>query len=109
MSTQDKVAIKLGEQFDANVALINTLVWGRPDYLAEVEGGVLKLHNLHVTRHGNGILAKGGTVEAHNLNFLSKKGYHTQEYGGDVILESVITQGELSIDGSNATKLSIER
>jgi hypothetical protein len=29
--------------------------------------------------------------------------------GGDVILESVITQGELSIDGSNATKLSIER
>lgn len=109
MSTQDKVAIKLGEQFDAKVALINTLVWGRPDYLAEVEGGVLKLQNLHVTRHGNGILAKGGTVEAHNLNFLSEKGYHTQEYGGAVILESVITQGELSIDGSNATKLSIER
>ncbi len=109
MSTTNKVAIKLGSEFNATTVLIGSLIWGNPDYLAVVDGGVLKIQNLHATRHGNGILANGGKIEARNLNFLSGKGYHAQERGGEALLESVVTQGALRIDGSNAPALSIER
>ena len=109
MSTTNKVAIKLGSEFNATTVLIGSLIWGNPDYLAVVDGGVLKIQNLHATRHGNGILANGGKIEARNLNFLSGKGAHVQERGGKVLLESVVTQGALRIDGNQGTALSIER
>ncbi|MEN8724409.1 MAG: glycosyl hydrolase family 28-related protein [Lentimonas sp.] len=109
MSTTDKVAIKLGRNFNATTVLIGSLIWGNPDYLAVVDGGVLKIQNLHATRHGNGILANGGRIEARNLNFLNGKGNHAQEKGGEVLLESVITQGGLRINSSEGTTLSIER
>jgi len=109
MSTTNKVAIKLGSEFNATTVLIGSLIWGNPDYLAVVDGGVLKIQNLHATRHGNGILANGGKIEARNLNFLSGKGAHVQERGGKALLESVVTQGALRIDGNQGTALSIER
>lgn len=109
MSTTDKVAIKLGKAFDATAVLIGSLIWGNPDHLAVVDGGVLKIQNLHATRHGNGILALGGRTEAQNLNFLSDKGYHAEKLGGAVYLDSVVTRGKLRLDRTAPPKLAIER
>lgn len=55
--------------FDAKVILINTMVWGQPDLLADVRSGRLTLQNMHANRHGEGLFLKRGRVRGSNLSF----------------------------------------
>ncbi|MGB6220591.1 glycosyl hydrolase family 28-related protein [Haloferula sp.] len=78
MSSENKTAIKLGEDFEAVAILVNTMVWGTPDLVAEVAGGVLALQNLTATRHGEGLLVGEGKLHGTNLNFLERKAVNLQ-------------------------------
>jgi hypothetical protein len=78
MSSENKTAIKLGGDFDAVAVLVNTMVWGSPDLMAEVDGGILALQNLTATRHGEGLLIGDGKLHGTNLNFLHPKGTHVK-------------------------------
>jgi len=101
MSSENKTAIKLGEGFTAEAALFNTMVWGRPDLLAEVDNGHLLLQSLHCTRHGEGIKINRGHVRAVNANFASNQGSHLSVAKSNAKAEVIgcITSGELLVDG----------
>ena len=43
MSSENKIAIKLGADYSGGARLINTMVWGDPSTLALLENGELKL------------------------------------------------------------------
>ncbi|MEM7672716.1 MAG: glycosyl hydrolase family 28-related protein [Verrucomicrobiota bacterium] len=96
MSSEDKIAIKLGEEFEARAVLINSMVWGQPDYLAVVESGILHLQNLHATRYGKGISVENGRMLASNINYLYPSTSHLvagEEGVGE--LNGVVLRGEL--------------
>jgi len=75
MSSENKTAIKLGPNFRSSAALFNTLVWGSPDLLADVENGKLLLEGAHCTRHGDGIKLKKGFVRAVNIDFANSNNH----------------------------------
>jgi hypothetical protein len=74
MSTTDKVAIKLGPEFQGTARLINTTVWGQPDSVAVVDNGSLWLLGLHANAFGNGLQIHQGEVNAINVNYNSTGG-----------------------------------
>jgi hypothetical protein len=100
MSSQDKVAIKLGADFRGSARLINTLVWGSPDTLAQVDNGELWLQGLHAFRHGNGIQIRQGEVKAVNVHFFSP-GEHLSlaKTKAKATLIGNITRGPLTVNG----------
>lgn len=73
MSSRDKTAIKMDPDFTDKTLLINTMVWGSPELLAEIEGGTLILQNLHANHHGKGIHIGEGELMAVNLNFAERR------------------------------------
>lgn len=97
MSSEDKTAIRVGPEFGAEAVLINTMVWGTPDHLAEVESGTLVLQNLTATRHGDGIRVGQGQAVGVNLNFLnSRPGVHAQASGaGQGLFRGLVVRKEL--------------
>lgn len=101
MSSQNKTAIKLGEGFSAEAALFNTMVWGRPDLLAEVDNGNLLLQGLHCTHHGEGIKINRGHVRVVNANFANPSGNHLSIAKSNAKAEIIgcITTGELTLNG----------
>ncbi|VGO13423.1 hypothetical protein PDESU_01980 [Pontiella desulfatans] len=99
MSSQNKTAIKLGAGFNSEATLINSMVWGRTDLLAEIENGTLTLQNMRAYRHGKGLLLKGGNVYAANLTF-SKQGNHFHTMDGKAELTGVITVGPFETSGA---------
>lgn len=81
MSSDDKIGIKLGPEFNAKAVFINTMVWGTPDLVAEVENGFLWLQNMTARRHGDGIRFTQGEVYTSNMNFLNQTNTHIQRQG----------------------------
>lgn len=106
MSSQNKTAIRLGENFLSEATLINTMVWGSPDLLAEVENGSLLLQNLHCTHHGEGINIGRGNVRVINANFTAPKGGHLTLARRDAEAEitGCITTGDLMVNGKPANR-----
>lgn len=100
MSTANKSAIKLGPGFDSEATLINTMVWGSPDLLAEIDHGTLTLQNLHAHRHGQGIQLNGGTLRALNLHF-NQHGQHVNAGpGSEADLTGMVTRGPFHAQGT---------
>jgi hypothetical protein len=111
MSSQDKTAIKISEGFDSEATLINTMVWGNPDILAEIGNGTLTLQNLHARRHGQGLHLLKGELQAFNLRF-HERGNHFKSAAGDTraCMTGFITKGPfMSSDTSARPVLMIER
>lgn len=93
MSSQNKTAIKISEGFDSEATLINTMVWGSPDLLADVGNGTLTLQNLHANKHGRGLKLSKGSLHAFNLSF-NQAGTHLEAVDGtDAQLTGFITEG----------------
>lgn len=110
MSSLDKTAILLGENFDAEVFMVNTMVWGSPDLLGDVRNGTLILQNMHANRHGEGFLLKQGRLRGFNLSFNERGRHLSVEPGARAELNAVITNGRYSGDSSNSdVSLLIER
>jgi hypothetical protein len=109
MSSQNKTAIKLDQGFTAEAALFNTMVWGSPDLLAEVDNGHLLLQSLHCTRHGDGIRINRGYVRVANANFANPQGNHLTlaDLNAKAEITGCITTGELHVNGNpfNENKL----
>ncbi len=101
MSSQNKVAIKLGADYSGTARLINTMVWGDPSTLALVENGSLVLQGLHAQRHGNGLQIEKGEVTAINVNFASRGNQLTLgSPEAKATLIGTITRGPLELDGT---------
>lgn len=111
MDAVDKTAILMGEDFDAEVILINTMIWGQPDLLADVRNGTLTLQNMHANRHGEGVLLKRGSLRGSNLSFNQPTGTHLSVgQGAQAALEGVITDGPYRGDASGAdVRFLVER
>jgi hypothetical protein len=114
MSSENKTAIKLGRDFDAVAVLVNTMVWGSPDLMAEVDGGILSLQNLTATRHGEGLLIGDGKLHGTNLNFLNPKGTHVKtrnDQAGGQLSGMVVRRGlkNHSSSGTVTVDLVIDR
>jgi hypothetical protein len=105
MSSQDKVAIKLGADFQATARLTNTMVWGDPSTLAQVDSGTLRLEGLHAFRHGNGLQIRQGEVEAVNVHY-SRPGDHLTlaETMAKATLIGTITKGPLTVNGKQMSQ-----
>jgi hypothetical protein len=101
MSSENKIAIKLGADYSGVARLINTMVWGDPSTLALVENGKLVLQGLHAHRHGNGLQVQQGEVSAVNVNFTSR-GDHLSLTASQAqaTLLGTITHGPLELNGS---------
>ncbi|MEM7791633.1 MAG: S-layer protein, partial [Verrucomicrobiota bacterium] len=93
MASEDKIAIKIGPDFGSEALLINTMVWGEPDLLAEIADGSLILQNMHANRHGDGIDLSGGRLLGYNLSFNSPGNYLDAFEGAQVKLVGVVTEG----------------
>jgi hypothetical protein len=107
MSSQDKTAIKVSEGFDSEATMINTMIWGRPDILAEIGNGTLTLQNLHANHHGEGLQLSKGKLQAFNLSFNQPGNHLTASEGTDANIIGFITKGDLQIkDAANAVKTS---
>ena len=110
MSSHNKTAIKLSEGFDSEATLINTMVWGNPDLLAEVGNGTLTLQNLHANHHGKGLRLSAGTLKAFNLSFNQPGSHLSTAESTDAQMTGFITKGPFrNLSGSVAPKLIIER
>ena len=83
MSSSNKVVIKLGPDFQGVARLINTMVWGDPSTLAQVDNGALWLLGLHATQYGNGLQIHQGEVTAVNVNYTGRgnRSAHPQPSG----------------------------
>jgi hypothetical protein len=108
MSSSNKVVIKLGPDFHGTARLINTMVWGDPDTLAEVDNGSLWLLGLHATQFGDGIQVHQGEVTAVNVDYTgranrSQRPIHLGMDGPKVkaTLIGNITQGALVVAGTS--------
>jgi len=108
MSSQNKTAIKLDSDFDSSATLINTMVWGKPDLLAEIGNGTLTLQNLHATYHGQGMRLDKGKLRALNMSFNTPGNHVTAAEGTDAELNGIITAGSFQSDTSTPNHL-IER
>ena len=103
MSSSNRVAIKLGPDFQGTVRLINTMVWGDPSTLAQVDNGSLWLLGLHATQFGNGLQVNQGEVTAINVNYTGRvRSGHPVHLGlngakAKANLIGNITQGELVV------------
>jgi hypothetical protein len=108
MSSHDKTAIKVSEGFDSEATLINTMVWGSPDLLADIGNGTLTLQNLHANRHGRGMYMTRGILQAFNLSF-NENGSHLRTEGGTVRMTGLITNGPFRAhDNESIPKHAIE-
>jgi hypothetical protein len=85
--------------------MINTMVWGDPSTLAQVDNGSLLLLGLHATQFGNGLQIRQGNVTAVNVNYAGRGG------GGHLTLAGLnakatlignITRGELLVNDISA-------
>ncbi|MCF7975566.1 MAG: glycoside hydrolase family 55 protein [Phycisphaerae bacterium] len=102
MSSQDKIAIKLGTDYQGTARLINTMVWGDPSTLAQVDNGQLWLQGLHAFRHGNGLQINRGEVTAVNVNFFVPGRHITlADTHTKATLIGNITKGPLMINGKS--------
>lgn len=99
MSSFDKTAIKVSEGFDSEATLVNTMVWGSPDLLADIGNGTLTLQNLHANRHGRGLHMTRGTLQAFNLSF-NEDGSHLRTEDGTVRMTGFITKGPFRSEGA---------
>ena len=103
MSSQDKVAIKLGADYDGTARLINTMVWGSPSTLAQVDGGTLNLQGLHAFHHGDGLQVNRGQVNAFNVNYHTPGGHaDIAGSGANAKLIGLITKGPLIVNKKEA-------
>jgi hypothetical protein len=101
MSSSNKVAIKLGPEFQGTARLINTMVWGDPSTLAQVDNGSLWLLGLHATQFGNGLQVRQGEVTAVNVNYAGRGGGGHLTLAGPkakATLIGNITRGELQVN-----------
>ncbi len=105
MSSQNKIAIKLGADYEGTARLINTMVWGDPSTLAQVDNGTLWLQGLHAHRHGNGLQINQGEVTAVNVNFV-RSGKHLAlgQDNAKATLVGNITRGPLIVNGKPLTR-----
>jgi hypothetical protein len=107
MSSSNKVVIKLGPDFHGTARLINTMVWGDPITLAQVDNGTLWLLGLHSTQFGNGLQVNSGEVTAVNVNYTghTRSGHPVHlglaATGAKATLIGNITQGELVVTGTS--------
>ena len=101
MSSSNKVAIKLGPDYQGTARLINTMVWGQPDSLAVVDNGSLWLLGLHADQYGNGIQVHQGEATAVNVNYAGRGTGHltVAESKAKATLIGNITRGPLLING----------
>jgi hypothetical protein len=106
MSSQNKTAIKLSEGFDSEATLINSMVWGRPDLLADVGNGTLTLQNLHANWHGQGLQLSNGHLHAFNLSFNQPGSHLFVGQGTEAQITGFITNGDLEIrEGADTLKM----
>ena len=105
MSSQNKIAIKLGADYQGTARLINTMVWGDPTTLAQVDNGTLWLQGLHANRHGNGLQINQGEVTAVNVNLARPGNFLTlPETEAKASLLGNITRGPLIVNRRPVTK-----
>jgi len=105
MSSQNKIAIKLGKDYQGSARLINTMVWGDPTTLAELDNGHLWLQGLHAFRHGNGLQVNQGEVTAVNVNFTVPGDHLTLAHPeAKATLIGNITRAPLTINGRSGAK-----
>ncbi|VGO12830.1 Alginate lyase 7 [Pontiella desulfatans] len=100
MSSQNKTAILISDGFDSEATLINTMVWGNPDILADVGNGTLTLQNLHANHHGQGLLLTRGTLKAFNLSFNQQGSHLSASDGTTTEMGGFITTGPLKASGA---------
>lgn len=101
MSSENKIAIKLGTDYSGVARLINTMVWGDPSTLALVENGRLVLQGLHAQRYGNGLQVRRGEVFAVNVNFSGRhKHLSVTESQAKATLLGTITDGPLEVNAA---------
>jgi len=112
MSAQNKIAIKLGADYQGTARLINTMVWGDPTTLAEVDNGHLWLQGLHANRHGKGLQINQGEVTAVNVNFARSGRFLTlaptrakATLIGNITRESLIVNSRPRTDKAKKTDL----
>jgi hypothetical protein len=103
MSSQNKTAIKVSEAFDSEATMINTMVWGSPDLLADIRNGTLTLQNLHANHHGQGLILTKGTLQAFNLSFNQSGKHLTAAEGTQAQITGFITKESLHIESSGET------
>jgi hypothetical protein len=101
MSSSNKVAIKLGPDFQGTARLINTMVWGDPNSLAQVDNGSLWLLGLHATQHGSGLQVRQGEVTAVNVNYTGRGGHLTvaESKAKATLIGNITRGGPLVING----------
>ena len=105
MSSQNKIAIKLGADYVGTARLINTMVWGDPSTLAQVDNGTLWLQGLHAHRHGNGLQVNQGEVTAVNVNLVRPGQFLTlAPTKAKATLIGNITRGGLIVNGQPMTE-----
>jgi hypothetical protein len=110
MSSRNKTAIQLSKGFDSEATLINTMVWGSPDLLADIGNGTLTLQNLHANRHGSGLKLSSGSLKAYNLSFNQSGNHLSTSDDAEAHLTGFITKGEFqSLEGKRQPSLLIER
>ena len=110
MSSHDKTAIKTADGFDSEATLINTMVWGSPDVLADVGNGTLTLQNLHANRHGQGLKLSKGTLKAFNLSFNQTGSHLSTSDEAEAQMTGFITKGSFqNLQGRAAPDQFIER
>jgi hypothetical protein len=111
ISSSNMVAVKLGPDFHGTARLINTMVWGTPETLAEVDNGSLWLQGLHLTQQarefGDGIQVHQGEITAVNVNYTgASRSAHRIHLGlagakAKATLIGNITQGELMLTNTS--------
>ncbi|WP_168442041.1 hypothetical protein [Pontiella desulfatans] len=90
--------------------LINTMVWGNPDILADVGNGTLTLQNLHANRHGDGLKLSKGTLRAFNLSFNQKDRHLSTSNDAEAHMTGFITKGAFQpLEGRQRPSHIIER
>ncbi len=110
MSSQNKTAIKISEGFDSEATLINTMVWGSPDLLADVGNGTLTLQNLHANRHGKGLKLTKGILKAFNMSFNQKDSHLSTSDEAEAHMTGFITKERFqSLEGRQRPSHIIER
>ena len=106
MSSADKIGIKLGSDFNGKATFLNTMIWGEPDLVIDVESGELALPNLHAHHHGAGMRIGDAKLEGSNLNFFQPRPHRIKaERGAELDLKAVVSRSPVRLQGEGSLNL----
>ncbi|VGO13945.1 hypothetical protein PDESU_02502 [Pontiella desulfatans] len=68
--TNNKSYAWVGKEVKSGIQMFNTMMWGKPNYTARVDGGKLTLQVATYVRPGDGILVNGGALDMINNHMM---------------------------------------